>query len=288
MRLPGGVASGMKGQVRKSAVAGSWYPGDPVRLVAAVESFLAVVEPVELPGRLVGLVSPHAGLMFSGPVAAHGYSLLRDRDVGTVVLVGPSHRAAFEGACVYAAGAFETPLGEVPVDEAIASRLLDESTEIRDSSEPHLAEHCLEMQLPFLRHLVRDLRIVPILMGSLSRKSVETLASALANVLAGQGALLVASSDLSHFEPAAVANDLDAKLVGDVERFEPDALMDRLESAPDHACGGGPIVAVMKACRSLGADRATALRYADSGDVGPKDKSSVVGYLSAAFTASEA
>jgi len=278
----------MSGQVRKSAVAGSWYPGDPSRLVAAVESFLGAAEPVQLPGRLLGLVSPHAGLSYSGPVAAHGYALLRDRQVGTVVLVGPSHRAGFEGACVYAAGAFETPLGEVPVDEALASRLLEESPEIRDAPGPHLSEHSLEMQLPFLRHLVPDLRIVPILMGSQSREAVETLASALERVLAREQALLVASSDLSHFEPAAIANDLDAKVVGDVERFDADSLMARLESAPEHACGGGPIVAVMKACKALGADRATALRYADSGDVGPRDKSSVVGYLSAAFTASEA
>jgi len=125
---------------------------------------------------------------------------------------------------------------------------------------------------------------VPCLMGSQARSEVDSLARALAGALAGSGALLVASSDLSHYHPAPEANRLDAVVVDLVERFDPEGLMRRLEANHEHACGGGPIVAVMSAARALGATRARVLRYADSGDAGDHDKSHVVGYLSAVFT----
>jgi MEMO1 family protein len=126
---------------------------------------------------------------------------------------------------------------------------------------------------------------VPMLMGAQSRDEVQALASALAAVAEGRDdVLLVASSDLSHYHPASVAHRLDAEVVDDVTRFDPDALMDRLEASHEHACGGGPMVAVMKAARVLGATEATVLRYADSGDAAEGDKSRVVGYLAAALT----
>jgi hypothetical protein len=139
--------------------------------------------------------------------------------------------------------------------------------------------------MPFLQRTMPGLRIVPMLMGTQSRDEVEALAAALARVLPGRGALLVASSDLSHYQPAPVASRLDAEVIGDVGRLDADALMQRLETRDNVACGGGPLVAVMKAARALGADRATVLRYADSGDVGG-DKAQVVGYLSAVISAS--
>ena len=139
------------------------------------------------------------------------------------------------------------------------------------------------MQLPFLQHMVPELEIVPVLMGGQSRREVDALATRLLGALSARRALLVASSDLSHYHPATVANALDAQVVADVERLDPDALMARLERDRGHACGGGPMVAVMKAARGLGAARARVLRYADSGDAGERDKSRVVGYLSAAL-----
>jgi AmmeMemoRadiSam system protein B len=141
------------------------------------------------------------------------------------------------------------------------------------------------MQMPFLQRLVPGVRIVPMLMGTQSRREVDALAAALGRALAGRRALIVASSDLSHYEPAAVANRLDAAVVDSVSRFDDEALMRRLETRDNVACGGGPVAAVMKAARALGADRASILKYGDSGDVGPRDKSHVVGYLSAALTA---
>jgi AmmeMemoRadiSam system protein B len=271
--------------IRRAAVAGSWYPGTPAAIAAEVEGYLAAARPPAVPGRLVGLISPHAGLRYSGPVAAYGYRLLRGRSRLTVIMVGPSHYAAFDGVAVYARGAFETPLGRVPVAEDIAGALLAAGPALCDDPEMHRKEHSLEMQLPFLQHVVPDLRLVPLLMGSQSREEADALAGALARVLAGRDVLLVASSDLSHYQPAPVANRLDAEVAECVGRFDPEGLMDRLERRHDHACGGGPMVAVMKAARSLGADRATVLRYGDSGDVGEGDKSRVVGYLSAALSA---
>jgi hypothetical protein len=220
-------------------------------------------------------------------VAAYGYGLLRNRSSLTAVLVGPSHRAAFGGVALQAHGAWETPLGRAPVDEDLAGALLDAGSGILDHPDVHRDEHSLEMQMPFLQRLVPDLRIVPLMMGSQSRREVDELGHALADALAGrEDAIMVASSDLSHYHPAVVANRQDAVVVEQVGRMDAAGLMDRLETHDNVACGGGPVVAVMKAARALGADRATVLRYADSGDVGPRDKSHVVGYLSAALTAS--
>jgi len=272
--------------VRKAAVAGSWYPGTAAGVVSAVEEHLAAAGSVSVAGRLLALLSPHAGLRYSGPVAAYGYSLLRGRPPVTVVIVGPSHHARFDGVALWATGAFETPLGRAPIDEALAAALLEADATLVDLPEVHREEHSLEMQLPFLQHLVPGLRVVPMLMGSQSRSEVDSLARALARSLPGKHALLVASSDLSHYKAEPEAHQLDALVVDCVDRFDAEGLMRRLETSRGHACGGGPMVAVMKAARGLGADRARVLRYATSGDVGERDKSRVVGYLSAALTAS--
>jgi AmmeMemoRadiSam system protein B len=250
-----------------------------------VGEYLGQVGEAAPPGRLVALISPHAGLVYSGPVAAHGYALLRGRRDLTVVIVGPSHFVPFDGVAVYGSGSWQTPLGKVGVDEELARALIDADPDIADQPSPHRQEHSLEMQLPFLQHLVPGLRIVPALMGSQSRSEVDLLADALGRVLAGRSALIVASSDLSHYHPAPVANRLDGLVAGDVERFDAEALMARLERSHEHACGGGPMVAVMKAARALGAASARVLRYGTSGDVGERDKSRVVGYLSAALLA---
>jgi AmmeMemoRadiSam system protein B len=284
----------MVATLRPAAVAGSWYPGTARAIADEVDRYLDAAGPVEVPGRLVALVSPHAGLRYSGPVAAHGYGLLRTLAGGpgrgsrgpTVVLVGPSHRAAFDGVAAHSRGAWETPLGRAVIDEDLAQALLDADPVVFDDPDVHRGEHSLEMQLPFLQRLVPGLRIVPLLMGSQSREEVQALATALATGLAGGDALLVASSDLSHYQPAAVANRMDALAVEEVGRFDDEALLARLEVHRNVACGGGPVVAVMRAARALGADRATVLKYGDSGDAGEHDKSHVVGYLSAALTAS--
>jgi len=275
----------MADSIRSAAVAGSWYPADARGVGRVVEEHLARVHQAPPEGRLVGLVAPHAGLQYSGSVAAHAYALLRGRRNLTVILVGPSHRVDFEGCALWARGAFDTPLGRIPVDEECAAAVLDPAAGVFDEPRPHRPEHSLEMQLPFLQHLVAGLKIVPVLMGRQTRGQAEALAAVLARAVEQHPALLVASSDLSHFQPAHVAQQLDREVVGDVERLDPEGLMTRLERDPGHACGGGPLVAVLSAARRLGADHAVVLRYGDSGDEGEHDKSRVVGYLAAALLA---
>jgi AmmeMemoRadiSam system protein B len=185
---------------------------------------------------------------------------------------------------VFAAGVFETPLGAAAIDADLADALIAaDSSTVRADTRPHRDEHSLEMQLPFVQRLLPEARIVPVLMGDQSRADVDALAAALARAVAGTPALLVASSDLSHYLPAAQANAADAHVVADVADFAADRLMTRLEHGSNVACGGGPMVAVMKAARALGASSATVLRYADSGDAGDHDRGRVVGYLAAAL-----
>jgi hypothetical protein len=272
------------GSVRKAAVAGTWYPAHAKAIRGEVESYLGLVPESPLSGHLFGLISPHAGLRYSGAVAAHGYALLRGTRDLTVVLVGPSHRVPFDGLALIARGAFETPLGRTPIDEDLADRLLAAHPFVINLPEPHRAEHSLEMQLPFLQHLVPGLRIVPILMGYQGREEAEALAEALVTAIGPrQDVLLVASSDLSHYHAAHKAHELDAAVLDDVSHFDAETLMGRLRRLPGHACGGGAMVAVMKAAATLGAHRTAILRYSDSSEVGERDATRVVGYLSAAL-----
>jgi AmmeMemoRadiSam system protein B len=270
--------------IRAAAVAGTWYPDSASALRLAVEGHLARRRPdtgvrVE---ELVGLIAPHAGLMYSGPIAAHAYDQLRDRAFDVIVMVGPSHFVGFQGVSIYPEGSFRTPLGDALIDESCAAAVLGATPIVRALPAPHAREHSLEMQLPFVQLLSPEAKIVPLLMGSQSADTSRELGEALGRALAGRKALLVASSDLSHYHDAMMAASLDDVVVDHVGRFDVEGLQRALESRPDHACGGGPMVAVMRAAFLLGAGDAIVLRYGDSGDVSG-DKSSVVGYMAAAL-----
>jgi MEMO1 family protein len=270
--------------IRPPAVAGTWYPGSAAALTRAVDGYLAHAdadEPARL-DRLVAFVSPHAGLMYSGPVAAYAYRLLRDHAFDVIVLVGPSHYVAFEGVAIHPAGGFRTPLGTAPIAEDCASALMEATPIIREYAAAHAREHSLEMQLPFVQRLAPGVPIVPLVMGSQTADTARALGDALAVAMHDRRALLVASTDLSHYRDAAAAARLDRVVVDHVARLDADGLQRALERNPNHACGGGPTVAVMRAARSLGASDAIVLKYADSGDVSG-DKSSVVGYMAAAI-----
>jgi AmmeMemoRadiSam system protein B len=267
--------------IRKPAVAGSWYPGTASALATEVDRHLAGATR-DLAGHLVALVSPHAGLMYSGPVAAHAYHLLRGRTFDVAVLVGPSHFFGFEGVAIYPSGGFETPYGVMSIDDDCASRLRGASSLIVDNAQVHAREHSLEMQLPFLQRLAPGAKIVPLVMGFQTADTARALGDALATAVARKKALLVASTDLSHYHDAATASRLDAVVIDHVSRFDADGLQAALDARPEHACGGGPTVAVMRAARQVGARDAVVLHYADSGDVSG-DKTAVVGYLAAAL-----
>jgi AmmeMemoRadiSam system protein B len=267
--------------IRPAAVSGSWYPGAAPALRRAIQGYLdAAGRPPR--GQVRAVIAPHAGLIYSGPVGAFAYATLAGRHYDAVVLVGPSHYLAFEGVAIAPRGAFDTPFGPVPVAERDAEALMRASPSIRDLPAAHAREHSLEMQLPFLAHLLPGTPIVPLVMGRQARETVEDLAGALARTFAGRDVLLVASTDLSHYHDAQTAARLDGRMVTLVERFDAEGLLDALARFPDHACGGGPAAAVMLAARALGAREARVLRYADSGDVSG-DKQAVVGYMAAVF-----
>ena len=273
--------------IRRAAVAGSWYPQSAGALADAIDRHLAAATRPETLDTVLGLIAPHAGLVYSGPVAAFAYAQLRDRPIDTVVMVGPSHFVAFEGVSIYPAGGFETPLGVAAIDEECAADLTGATPLVRDMPEAHAREHALEMQLPFLQRVAPAAKIVPLIMGEQTPVTVRALGDALAGVLEtaasrGRRMLLVASTDLSHYHDALTAWRLDTVVIDHVARLDAEGLQASLNSRPEHACGGGPAVSVIHACRRLGARRAAILKYADSGDVSG-DKSHVVGYLAAAF-----
>jgi AmmeMemoRadiSam system protein B len=266
--------------VRRAAVAGTWYPGTREALERAVDAHLASAHPVK-DACPRALVAPHAGLMYSGPVAAHAYQLVRGCAYEAVVLVGPSHFVGFDGVALWARGEWESPLGSVTVAAEIADAIAAAGGGV-DNQAPHVREHSLEMQLPFVARLMPGVPIVPIVMGFQTRATAESLGDALARAVTGRDVLLVASSDLSHYQDARAAAALDAVVLKHIEAMDAEGLMRALEREPGHACGGGPMVAVLRAARALGATRASVLRYADSGDVSG-DKDSVVGYAAAAM-----
>jgi MEMO1 family protein len=272
--------------VRPAAVAGSWYPGTRVGLDQAVDNYLQGAAKDRAPDAASihcprAIIAPHAGLMYSGPVAAHAYGLLKDCDYEAVVLVGPSHFVGFDGVSVWPRGTWETPHGPIPVASDVAAAIQAAGGAVEEYPAAHAREHSLEMQLPFVARLLPGVPIVPMVMGYQTRATATRLGDALAEALHGRNVLLVASSDLSHYNDARTAAAMDGVVVRHVEAFDPEALMDALEREPGHACGGGPIVAVLRAARALGASRTRVLRYADSGDVSG-DKDAVVGYLAAA------
>jgi AmmeMemoRadiSam system protein B len=261
-------------------VAGRWYPDDPVPLAAELDVMLASAQ-VEPGPSLRAIVVPHAGLMYSGPVAAYAYNAARHHRASALVLVGPSHFVPFAGVSIWPDGAWDTPFGPVAVESDLVAALRSASNEITDLPSAHGREHSLEMQLPFVAHVMPGVPIVPMVMGYQTRATAFALGAAIARATRDRrDVLLVASSDLSHYEDAATAAQLDGIVLERVEALDAEALMRALETEPRHACGGGPMVAVMEAARQLGATSARVLRYADSGDVSG-DKSSVVGYMAA-------
>ena len=267
--------------IRKAAVAGTWYPGTRELLRAEVDGHLGRAT-VECAGDVSAIIAPHAGLHYSGPVAAYAYKLLDGRRYDVAVLVGPSHYVGFDGVAVYERGAFETPCGPVPIADQCAAAIAMAASSVRHRPSAHVREHSLEMQLPFLQRVLPDTPIVPLVMGYQTRDTILNLSQGLTAGLSGRRALLVASTDLSHYHDADTAARLDGEVIKHVRAFDAEGLLAALEGFPHHACGGGPTVSVMQAARALGARDARILKYADSGDVSG-DKASVVGYLAAAL-----
>ena len=288
--------------VRPSPIAGRWYPGRATTLARDVDRYLAEAQPERPEGLIRGLVVPHAGLPYSGPVAAWAFACLRGRagqpgDTGAapddpaagdgsrlVALVGPMHYPARAGLLTSAHAAYATPLGDVPVDAAAVERL---DQELRARGGPGLAavrdddEHALEIELPFLQRVLGLFQLLPVMVRDQRAATAEALGEALAVTLSGRRALLVASSDLSHYYPHEIARQLDAELLDRLAAFDPRGVLARATGVERGACGGAAVAAVLWAARALGAERVSVLRYATSADV-TGDYGRVVGYAAAA------
>ncbi len=273
-------------QVRKPAVAGQFYPADPAELSSIVDRcYLHPLGPGTSPPApaaktgSVAVVCPHAGYVYSGPVAAHSYlhvSSLPDPEI--IVVVAPNHYGIGSGVSTFREGEWETPLGRMRVDAEAAKKLADLAEIVAFDPGAHRLEHSLEVQLPFLQRIYGD--TVPFLPISLVFQDIDTaktLSSALARLLKGRKAVLVASSDLTHYEPAEDARKKDSALLQRVLKMDLEGFYSTLEGLNVTACGFGAIATVMETAKSLGLSKPELLKYATSGDT-TGDNLQVVGY----------
>jgi hypothetical protein len=228
------------------------------------------------------LVVPHAGYAYSGQVAAYAYKLLLGRHFDAVVVIGPSHRVAFQGVSLFNEGGFETPLGVAPVDSNLAERIMAASPLIVVAPLAHLQEHSIEIQLPFLQYVLGDFSFVPLLMGNQDRRTCEVLAAAIIKAVGRKRLLVVGSSDLSHFHAYAQALLLDGRALAHLEKNDATGFLGGIEGGEFEACGGGPAAVAMMVASGLGASQSKLLCYANSGDV-TGDRQSVVGYGAVVF-----
>jgi AmmeMemoRadiSam system protein B/AmmeMemoRadiSam system protein A len=279
--------------VRKAAVAGAFYPEDKAVLERHVDTFLSEANPPKIKESIFAIMVPHAGYVYSGPVAAYAYKELEGRDIKTVILIGNSHRHFFDNIAVYAKGAFETPLGLVPVDETLAAKLLAADPAIADRPDVHENDHVLEVQLPFLQRVLKDFKIVPILFSGDSLELARKLADVLAPLLNDQ-TLIIASTDMSHYPPYtdAVAADrktLDAILTGKMKNLDASLqtlASEHIQQAETFLCSPSGVRVAMLIAEGSGDLPPVLLRYANSGDTSG-DKSRVVGYGAVAFVAKQ-
>jgi len=258
-------------KVRQPAVAGTFYPGDPLELSRELDSFLAAVETHERPPK--ALIAPHAGYIYSGPVAASVYARLRNTEqpITRVVLLGPSHRVPFVGLAVPSADYFETPLGDVPIDRASIERILPMS-QVYAMDEAHAYEHSLEVQIPFLQKTLGEFQLVPLVVGDASGEEVAEVLEAL---WGGPETLIVISSDLSHYLDYQSARDIDSVTSKAIEALQGEAI------GHNQACGRIPVQGLLIEAERHGLHGQT-VDLRNSGDTaGPRDR--VVGYGAYAF-----
>lgn len=278
--------------IRKPAVAGSFYPAGAVELTKTVAGLYSQVDKYPVAGRAIGLIAPHAGYPYSGRIAAKAFKLLQGDEIDTVVIISPSHTVFFKGCAVFDGDGYATPLGVVPIDRELSEKIATIHPSVYFSAMGHASagargEHGLEVHLPFLQIAVGNFKLVAIVMGDQEESTIRALSDVLAKTLAGTRSLMVASSDLSHFHSESEARKLDYTIQTAVQQYDADLLLGTLESGKGEACGGGPMAAVMMATRKLGGERVEFLDYTTSAEV-TGDFEEVVGYLSAAIITNKA
>lgn len=279
-------------KVRRPCQAGAFYEGNAESLKRQIEEcFLSNLGPQKIPKvaangprKIVGLVCPHAGYMFSGPVAAHSYyELAVDGKPDVIFLFGPNHTGMGSGLAVMNEGFWRTPLGDVEIDNQAAERLVKEAKIIDVDDSAHTYEHSIEVQLPFLQYLYGNgFKIVPVCFLMQDLPSVKEVGEATAKIAADMNAVVIASSDMTHYETQQSAERKDRKALEAVEALDPGRFYSTVETNRVTACGYGPIAALMTAAKTLGVKEAKLLCYKTSGDV-TGDYSSVVGYAAVCF-----
>ena len=262
--------------IRLPAVAGRFYPDDPSRLCAAVDSFLANGGE-EKKIRARACLVPHAGYIYSGNVAGEVYR--RIEIPARVILIGPRHFPGGAPLAILSNGAWQTPLGMAPIDHLLAEKMVRAFPLLQEDAVAHSAEHSLEVQLPFLQRLSPSFEFVPIVIGPAQWELIEPLGHALAGVIAAERepVLLIASSDMNHYESDAVTRVKDRKAIDQILALDPQGLFDTVRDEEISMCGYAAAVAVLIAARELGATQAELVRYANSGEVNG-DMQEVVGY----------
>ena len=274
-------------RIRKPAVAGLFYEGTPESLKKRLEwCFKHKLGPGKLPKvnpqgsrRIVGLIVPHAGYMYSGPVAANAYyALALDGIPEIFIILGPNHQGVGSLIATCESEVWQTPLGDVLVDTRLAKEIVKESGIVDIDDEAHKYEHSIEVQLPFLQYIYEsNFKIVPIAMMLQDMESSRILGNALAKVLKESNAVIIASSDFTHYEPHDVAKSKDMKAIEKILRLDPEGLFDVVRRNNITMCGVGPVATMLTAAKLLGASVTQLLRYATSGDI-TGDKAQVVGY----------
>ncbi len=277
--------------IRPSEIVGLWYPDNPQQLTHSIENYISQAVVPEINGRLVAILAPHAGHKHSGPIAGYAFRALQAQalDIEIIALIGPSHYHYNAPILTSAHDAYETPLGQVPV----AHDLIDElSRNLPITSVREDPEHAIEIELPFLQHILPDFRLLPLVLMDQSWEMAQRLGAALAALLRDHKSMLIASSDLSHHHPQTTANALDQRVLDAVNAFDPAAVIAAEANRRKIACGHGALAAVMIAARALGADTAQVIHYATSGDTAPAFDphryASVVGYSAAVFYEADA
>ncbi len=269
---------------RPPAVAGAFYPADPGELQREVDRLLAAAPAVPLSaGRLISLLVPHAGYVYSGSTAASAYAQLRGADIRTVILIGPSHRAPITGAAVYVTGSWKTPLGLVRINETMARSLLSDKDQVSANPAAFADEHSLEVQLPFLQRTLKEFTILPILIGQPTRESYRHLAERIALLLKqNDQVMLVISTDLSHYLTRSAAREKDLPALAALQRMALGEYEQLISSRRSDLCGEWAVLYGVAAARGAGATFGTLFRYADSADASG-DTSKVVGYGAMGF-----
>jgi len=259
---------------REAAVAGQFYPGRPGELR---EMIARMIHPEVERKAVIGVVSPHAGFVYSGPVAGAVFSAIEFTD--TFIIIGPNHRGVGKPLSITTAGSWETPLGEVQIDSGLARAILESPAGLEEDRLAHRYEHSLEVQLPFLQYFKPDVKIVPIVLAQAAPRVYQGIGRAIAGVLKSRGeeAVIVASSDMTHYEPHESAKAKDGMAIEAILGLDADEMVRRIGKYDISMCGYAPVISLIAAALEMGVGKAELVKYQTSGDTSG-DYSSVVGY----------